>query len=142
MTLIAFLFLRNQLRPIKRLSAASTALLNSANDSVKRLNFDEANELILQGAFIIDVREESEIAQSGKVSDALHIPRGLIEFQLNPEAQNNPMGIQKDSTILVYCAAGVRSALAAKTLQDLGFENVYNLGGLSEWVSNGGNLDS
>jgi|TARA_B110000914_G_scaffold210182_1_gene209140 rhodanese-related sulfurtransferase len=119
-----------------------TDLLNSANDSVKRLNFDEANELILKGAFIIDVREESEIAQSGKVSDALHIPRGLIEFQLNPEAQNNPMGIQKDSTILVYCAAGVRSALAAKTLQDLGFENVYNLGGLSEWVSNGGNLDS
>ena len=119
-----------------------TDLLNSANDSVKRLNFDEANELILKGAFIIDVREESEIAQSGKVSDALHIPRGLIEFQLNPEAQNNPMGIQKDSTILVYCAAGVRSALAAKTLQDLGFENVYNMGGLSEWVSNGGNLDS
>ena len=52
------------------------------------------------------------------------------------------MGIQKDSDILVYCAAGVRSALAAKTLQDLGFENVYNLGSLSEWVSNGGKLDS
>tara|TARA_B100000795_G_C22796809_1_gene439761 strand:- start:1435 stop:1806 length:372 start_codon:yes stop_codon:yes gene_type:complete len=119
-----------------------TDLLNSANDSVKRLNFDEANELILKGAFIIDVREESEVAQSGKVSDALHIPRGLIEFQLNPEAQNNPMGIQKNSNILVYCAAGVRSALAAKTLQDLGFANVYNLGSLSEWVSNGGNLDS
>ena len=119
-----------------------TDLLNSANDSVKRLNFDEANELILKGAFIIDVREESEVAQSGKVTDALHIPRGLIEFQLNPEAQNNPMGIQKDSDILVYCAAGVRSALAAKTLQDLGFENVYNLGSLSEWVSNGGKLDS
>ena len=117
-------------------------LLNIANDSVKRLNFDEANELILQGAFIIDVREESEVAQSGKVSDALHIPRGLIEFQLNPEAQNNPLGIQKDSTILVYCAAGVRSALAAKTLQDLGFDNVYNLGSISEWVSNGGNLDT
>jgi rhodanese-related sulfurtransferase len=119
-----------------------TDLLNIANDSVKRLNFDEANELILQGAFIIDVREESEVAQSGKVSDALHIPRGLIEFQLNPEAQNNPLGIRKDSTILVYCAAGVRSALAAKTLQDLGFDNVYNLGSISEWVSNGGNLDT
>ena len=119
-----------------------TDLLNIANDSVKRLNFDEANELILQGAFIIDVREESEVAQSGKVSDALHIPRGLIEFQLNPEAQNNPLGIQKDSTILVYCAAGVRSALAAKTLQDLGFDKVYNLGSISEWVSNGGNLDT
>tara|TARA_X000001036_G_scaffold157302_2_gene149365 strand:+ start:3559 stop:3930 length:372 start_codon:yes stop_codon:yes gene_type:complete len=119
-----------------------TDLLNIANDSVKRLNFYEANELILEGAFIIDVREESEVAQSGKISNALHIPRGLIEFQLNPEAQNNPSGIEKDSTLLVYCAAGVRSALAAKTLQDLGFENVYNLGSISEWVSNGGNLDN
>ena len=119
-----------------------TDLLNIANDSVKRLNFDEANEFILEGAFIIDVREESEVAQSGKISNALHIPRGLIEFQLNPETQNNPSGIEKDSTLLVYCAAGVRSALAAKTLQDLGFENVYNLGSISEWVSIGGNLDN
>jgi len=119
-----------------------TDLLNIANDSVKRLNFDEANEFILEGAYVIDVREESEVAQTGKVSNALHIPRGLIEFKLNPEAQNNPLGIQKDSTLLVYCAAGVRSALAAKTLQDLGFENVFNLGSISEWVSNGGTLDT
>jgi rhodanese-related sulfurtransferase len=119
-----------------------TDLLNIANDSVKRLNFDDANEFILEGAFVIDVREESEVAQTGKVSNALHIPRGLIEFKLNPEAQNNPLGIQKDSTLLVYCAAGVRSALAAKTLQDLGFENVFNLGSISEWVSNGGTLET
>lgn len=119
-----------------------TDLLNIANDSVKRLNFDEANEFILEGAFVIDVREESEVAQTGKISNALHIPRGLIEFKLNPEAQNNPLGIQKDSTLLVYCAAGVRSALAAKTLQDLGFENVFNLGSISEWVSNGGTLET
>ena len=64
-----------------------TDLLNIANDSVKRLNFDEANEFILEGAFVIDVREESEVAQTGKVSNALHIPRGLIEFKLNPAAQ-------------------------------------------------------
>ena len=119
-----------------------TDLLNIANDSVKRLNFDEANEFILEGAFVIDVREESEVAQTGKVSNALHIPRGLIEFKLNPEAQNNPLGIQKDSILLVYCAAGVRSALAAKTLQDLGFENVFNIGSISEWVSNGGTLET
>jgi len=119
-----------------------TDLLNIANDSVKRLDFDEANEFILEGAFVIDVREESEVAQTGRVSNALHIPRGLIEFKLNPEAQNNPLGIEKDSTLLVYCAAGVRSALAAKTLQDLGFENVFNLGSISEWVSNGGTLET
>ena len=117
-------------------------LIEIANSSVKRLNFNEASELISKGAIIIDVREESEVAQSGKAKNALHIPRGLIEFTLSIDSQNNPMGINKDSIILVYCAAGARSALAAKTLQDLGFQNVYNLGGFNEWVANGGDLDN
>ena len=117
-------------------------LIEIANSSVKRLNFNEANELISKGAIIIDVREESEVAQSGKAKNALHIPRGLIEFTLSIDSQSNPMGINKDSIILVYCAAGARSVLAAKTLQDLGFQNVYNLGGFNEWVANGGELDS
>ena len=119
-----------------------TELLDAANESVTRLDFDASNELILDGAFIVDVREESEVMQSGKIKDAIHIPRGLIEFQLSVEAQNNPMGIIQESTILVYCAAGIRSALAAKTLQDLGFTNAYNLGGFSEWVSNGGEIEA
>ena len=65
----------------------------------------------------------------------------MLFLSLNP-INSGPKPIEKDSTLLVYCAAGVRSALAAKTLQDLGFENVYNLGSISEWVSNGGNLDN
>ena len=117
-------------------------LIEIANSSVKRLSFNEAKEFISSGAIIIDVREESEVAQSGKAKNALHIPRGLIEFTLSIDSQNNPMGINKDSIILVYCAAGARSALAAKTLQDLGFQNVYNLGGFNEWVANGGDLDN
>lgn len=117
-------------------------LIEIANSSVKRLSFNEAKEFISSGAIIIDVREQSEVAQSGKAKNALHIPRGLIEFTLSIDSQNNPMGINKDSIILVYCAAGARSALAAKTLQDLGFQNVYNLGGFNEWVANGGDLDN
>ena len=118
--------------------ATINELLDIANDSVTRVDFDTANEMILNGAYIVDVREESEVAQSGKIKDAIHIPRGLIEFQLSAESTTNPLNIKKDSDILIYCAAGIRAALAAKTLQDLGFKNVYNLGGLSEWVSSGG----
>ena len=118
--------------------ATINELLDIANDSVTRVDFDTANEMILNGAYIVDVREESEVAQSGKIKDAIHIPRGLIEFQLSAESTTNPLNIKKDSDILIYCAAGIRAALAAKTLQDLGFENVFNLGGLSEWVSSGG----
>jgi len=121
--------------------ATINELLDIANDSVTRVDFDTANEMILNGAYIVDVREESEVAQSGKIKNAIHIPRGLIEFQLSAESTTNPLNIKKDSDILIYCAAGIRAALAAKTLQDLGFENVFNLGGLSEWVSSGGAIE-
>ena len=121
--------------------ATINELLDIANDSVTRVDFDTANEMILNGAYIVDVREESEVAQSGKIKDAIHIPRGLIEFQLSAESTTNPLDINKDSDLLIYCAAGIRAALAAKTLQDLGFKNVYNLGGLSEWVSRGGAIE-
>ena len=121
--------------------ATINELLDIANDSVTRVDFDTANEMILNGAYIVDVREESQVAQSGKIKDAIHIPRGLIEFQLSAESTTNPLNIKKDSDILIYCAAGIRAALAAKTLQDLGFENVFNLGGLSEWVSSGGAIE-
>ena len=121
--------------------ATINELLDIANDSVTRVDFDTANEMILNGAYIVDVREESEVAQSGKIKDAIHIPRGLIEFQLSAESTTNPLDINKDSDLLIYCAAGIRAALAAKTLQVLGFKNVYNLGGLSEWVSSGGAIE-
>ena len=121
--------------------ATINELLDIANDSVTRVDFDTANEMILNGAYIVDVREESEVAQSGKIKDAIHIPRGLIEFQLSAESTTNPLNIKKDSDILIYCAAGIRAALAAKTLQDLGFVNVFHLGRLSEWVSSVGAIE-
>ena len=118
------------------------ALLIEANDLVKRLSYDESVDLINNTqTVIIDVREESEVYNLGVIKNAIHIPRGLIEFQLSAESTTNPLNIKKDSDILIYCAAGIRAALAAKTLQDLGFENVFNLGGLSEWVSSGGAIE-
>ena len=72
------------------------------------------------------------------IKNAIHIPRGLIEFTLSPNSTDNPDNISESSTLLVYCAGGYRSALAAKSLVDLGFDNVYNIGGFDEWVINGG----
>ena len=91
---------------------------------------------------IIDVREESEVNNLGIIKNAIHIPRGLLEFTLVPNSSNNPVKIDDNTNILVYCAGGYRSALAAKTLKDLGFKNVYNLGGYSEWVDNGGDVQA
>ena len=97
-------------------------LLQEANNEIDRLSFEESLSIIIK--------------------DAVHIPRGLLEFSLIPNSPKNPIIINDDTYILVYCAGGYRSALAAKTLKDLGFKNVFNLGGYKEWVENGGDVQA
>ena len=118
------------------------SLLEDANKIVTRLSYEETCIKIKDGAVIIDVREESELNQNGMIKNAVHIPRGLIEFMLAPDSQENPSNINQDTNILVYCAGGYRSALAAKSLIDLGFNNVFNIGGFDEWVKNGGEIQT
>jgi len=115
--------------------------LKEANELVPRLSFEETIDFIKnKETVIIDVREESEVINYGLIKEAIHIPRGLLEFKLSPNSPNNPILISDDTNILVYCAGGYRSALAAKSLLDLGFKNVYNLGGFQEWVESGGEI--
>ena len=119
------------------------SLLKEANNEIKRLSFEESLSIINElNTIIIDVREESEVNNSGMIKNAIHIPRGLLEFTLIPNSPNNPVKIDDNTNILVYCAGGYRSALSAKTLIDLGFKNVYNLGGYSEWLDNGGDIQA
>jgi|TARA_B110000967_G_scaffold20685_1_gene19317 rhodanese-related sulfurtransferase len=118
------------------------SLLIEANDQIKKLSYEETVEIIHNSKHvIIDVREESEVNFSGLIKNAVNIPRGVIEFKLKPNSLQNPINIDSDTTILVYCAAGFRSALAAKSLEDAGFDNVFNIGGFAEWISNGGDLE-
>ena len=118
------------------------SLLIEANHNVTRIGFDEALKIInLPNTFIIDVREESEVANLGLIKNAIHIPRGLIEFKIELNSSNNPAGINNDSNLLFYCAGGYRSALAANTVKSLGFKNVYNIGGFGEWVDHGGEIE-
>ena len=117
------------------------SLLVEANDQIKRLSYEEAvTKIQKSNHVIIDVREESEVAFSGLIKNAINIPRGVIVFKLKPDSPDNPIHIDSDTDILLYCAAGFRSALAAKALEDSGFQNVYNIGGYGEWVSNGGDV--
>jgi rhodanese-related sulfurtransferase len=118
-------------------------LLEEANNQIKRLSFNEILEMLTnENTIIIDVREESEVMSLGVIKNAIHIPRGLIEFKLSPYSPNNPNGIDQNTNLLIYCAGGYRSALAAKTLSDLGFTNVYNIGGYQEWIDNGGDIQA
>ena len=117
------------------------AMLVEANKNVERLTYEETCNILKQSnTFIVDVREESEVANFGLIKSAIHIPRGLIEFKIELNSSNNPAGINNDSNLLFYCAGGYRSALAANTIKSLGFQNVYNIGGFGEWVDNGGEI--
>ncbi|MDC3302115.1 rhodanese-like domain-containing protein [Gammaproteobacteria bacterium] len=119
------------------------SLLLEANQNVPRLNYDESLLLLKNdNTVLIDVREESEVTSFGIIKNAIHIPRGLIEFKIEYDSPSNPSNIKNDTNILFYCAGGYRSALAAYSIQQLGFKNVFNIGGFGEWVDNGGEVRS
>ena len=82
--------------------------------------------------FVIDVREGTEIEETGSIANAVNIPRGLIEMKLTPS--NDDKGLNANTPIIVYCGGGSRASLAGKTLIELGFKNVQNLqGGFRGW---------
>jgi rhodanese-related sulfurtransferase len=90
---------------------------------------------------IVDVRDGTEVAASGKVKGAVHASRGVIEFQADPSSPMHKPEFSTDKTVIVYCASGGRSALAGKALKDLGYTDVRNLGGFAGWVEAGGEVE-
>jgi rhodanese-related sulfurtransferase len=98
----------------------------------------QAKELIAKGdVVVIDVRDAIEVKSTGKVAGALHITRGVLEFQADPELPSHNKALDKAKTVIVYCASVGRSALAGKTLKDMGYAQVYNGGGLLELAQGG-----
>ncbi len=114
--------------------------LNAADTSVPRISATEAlTRYNAGGSTFVDVRDSGEIAESGTIKDAVRVPRGFIEFAAdeNMEKFHNP-AFQKDAPLCLICGAGGQAALAGKTLQDMGFTDVTNIGGFSDWKSAGG----
>ena len=113
-------------------------LLAEANASIQKLSPAEAGEKIRSGDVLVpDVRDAAEVQQSGKIKGALNVSRGLLEFRADPDSPYYNPALQKDKTILLHCASGGRSALAAKTLQDMGYTSVFNIGGFKELTESG-----
>ena len=116
-------------------------LMEAANAAVPKVSVDEAKALMAQGALVVDVRDGTEVAASGKVAGAVHVQRGLLEFKADSEMPTHDPAFRKDRTVIVYCASGGRSALAGKTLKDMGYSDVRNLGGFKGWADAGGAID-
>lgn len=114
---------------------ATTAqdLVARARQRIREISPDEARDRIDSGAVVLDVREADEVAD-GHLREAVHIPRGFLEFKApQHEALSDP-----DGPIVVYCKAGGRAALAAETLQELGYTDVASIrGGYNAWTEAG-----
>jgi rhodanese-related sulfurtransferase len=118
-------------------------MLAAANGSVPRISPAEAAAL-MGGAnvLVVDVREGPELQASGKVKGAVHVPRGMIEFRADPQSPYYDKAFDRDATVILYCASGGRAALSGKTLQDLGYGDVRNLGAFKDWAESGGAVDA
>lgn len=90
----------------------------------------------------LDVRDSADIAKSGTIKGALKVSRGFIEFAADPETAHHKPQLSKDADIVVICGAGGQAALCGKTLLDMGYKHVSNVGGFSAWKDAGGPVES
>ena len=110
---------------------SSQTLVTEALSEVKTITADEALKLSNENkCTLIDIREKGELDKTGRLEDSNHIPRGMLEFWLDPEGPYFKSGkIDMSKEMVLFCAGGLRSALAAKSLKEMGFENVSHIDG-------------
>ena len=113
--------------------------LDEANKVVNKIDVNVALEKHKNNsAIFIDVRDSSDIAETGTITGALKIQRGLIEFVADDSHGLHNKALKKDSEIILVCGAGGQAALTGKTLVDMGYSNVSNVGAIGDWENNGG----
>ena len=106
-------------------------LVAEAMNEIKTIDADQAYQMVKdKNCNLIDIRESNELENTGRVEGASHIPRGMLEVYLDP---NSPMfqngKIEQNKEFVLFCAGGVRSALAVKSLKDMGYQKVSHIDG-------------
>jgi rhodanese-related sulfurtransferase len=116
-------------------------MMAAANAAVERVDLAEAQDLIDKGALLLDVRDGPEVEKTGLAKGAHHVSRGMLEFRADAGTPFHDKAFDKERAIVLYCASGGRAALAGKLLIDMGYNKVFNLGGLKDWVEEGGEVE-
>jgi rhodanese-related sulfurtransferase len=113
------------------------AMLADANAAIESVSVQDLPYHLEEGeALLVDVRETVEREREGAIPGSVHAPRGLLEFHADPESSAYNQELQPDRRLILYCGTGGRSALAAKTLLDMGYSDVASLaGGYAAWRS-------
>ena len=119
---------------------SSQTLVEEAKKSIKTINSEEVKQLIEKNEIsLIDIRDIREIWKEGTIENSKHIPRGMLEFWLDPESSYYKKNkIQDMKKMVLFCALGFRSALATKALVDMGFKNVAHVKGGFDALKNSG----
>ena len=116
--------------------------LKEANDIVKRIDTNEAiKKHGSDETIFIDVRDIADTQKTGTIKDCLTIPRGFLEFAADDKTPYFNQKLNKNSEIILVCGAGGQAALAGKTLIDMGYANVKNVGGIGDWEKNNGPMN-
>jgi rhodanese-related sulfurtransferase len=117
-------------------------MMETANAAVPKITATEAREKIAKGnTLLLDIRDGTEVQASGKAAGAVHVSRGLLEFRADPDSPTHDKNFSRDKVVLIYCASGGRASLAGKLLKDMGYGEVYNIGGFKDWCECGGAVE-
>lgn len=114
-------------------------MVKAAKLEIENLSPQQAQAEIAKGdVTVIDVREPEEIKQNGKIAGSVNAPRGMLEFYADPSLPYHKPEFNKENRIILYCASSGRSALAVKTLKEMGYKNVAHIdGGFKAWKAAG-----
>jgi rhodanese-related sulfurtransferase len=125
------------------ITRSAKQMVDEANRAVRTLTVAEARALAGRDDVVfIDLRDVRELAKTGRIPGAHHVPRGMLEFWLDPASSYHKPFFAEDKTFVFYCAGGLRSALAAKTAQDMGLKPVAHIaGGIEAWIEEGGAIE-
>ena len=127
----------------KILTKSSKILVNEAKKQISNLTAKEALILHQDKRFLfIDLRDIRELEKTGKISNAKHVPRGMLEFWIDPESPYYKPYFSDNHKYVFYCASGWRSALSTLTVKQMGLKNVSHIeGGFNAWKNIGGSIE-
>jgi rhodanese-related sulfurtransferase len=118
-------------------------LVADAKAKIEGLDVAGVEKERASGVMLVDLREPGELAESGRIAGTVNVPRGMLEFRADPTSPYHQEGFEPERRIILHCATGGRSALAAAALKDMGYTNVAHLdGGLKAWVAAGRPVES
>ena len=127
----------------QQISVGYKALLGEAAKDINEVSIEEAIAMAgRDDVAIIDIRDVRELWREGRIPGSIHVPRGMLEFWIDPESPYHKPCFTEDKTFVFHCAGGLRSALATQIAQRMGLKPVYNMiGGFSAWKKSGGPVE-